>query len=89
MKNIFIKVPTPITPGVTSLTPVTITTATTAVAGQSSVQCYDCSGPNCGKEGSTLSMNCPSCMIYRNPDDQSKKLNKSLFFVVKTFFSNI
>ena len=37
-------------------------------------QCYDCSGPQCGKDGSSLSGNCPSCMAYRDPNDQSKNL---------------
>ena len=34
--------------------------------------CYDCSGPGCGNEGSSTSPNCPSCMVYRNPNDPSK-----------------
>jgi hypothetical protein len=51
-------------------TPSTMVTATTTQ--QTSSQCYDCSGPDCGKEGSTLSMSCPTCMVHRNADDQSK-----------------
>ncbi|CAF0984774.1 unnamed protein product [Didymodactylos carnosus] len=49
----------------------TITTATTTV--QTSLACYDCSGFNeqCGTE-STLISNCRSCMVYRNPVDQTK-----------------
>jgi hypothetical protein len=53
-------------------TPSTMVTATTTQ--QTSSQCYDCSGPDCGKEGSTLSMSCPTCMVYRNANDQSKIL---------------
>lgn len=48
------------------------TIASTTV--QTAFQCYDCSGPECGKEGSPVSANCPSCIAYRNPDDKSKRL---------------
>jgi hypothetical protein len=65
--------PSIITP-VPSLTTRTTTTMTTATTQKTSSQCYDCSGPDCGKEGSPLSMSCPSCMVYRNPNDQSKTL---------------
>ncbi len=54
----------------------TTTTITTTTTQQTSFQCYDCSGPDCGKEGSTISTNCTTCMAYRNPDDQSKTLEK-------------
>ncbi len=50
------------------------TIATTTV--QTSFRCYDCSGPDCGKEGSSVSTSCPSCIAYRNPDDRSKRLEK-------------
>ncbi|CAF4737639.1 unnamed protein product, partial [Rotaria sp. Silwood2] len=46
------------------------TTTTTTTAPKTSFQCYDCSGPSCGREGSSISNNCPSCMVYRNPNDQ-------------------
>jgi hypothetical protein len=55
-----------------STTYTSMTTTTTAATQQTSSQCYDCSGPDCGKEGSTLSMGCPTCMVHRNADDQSK-----------------
>ncbi|CAF3072634.1 unnamed protein product [Rotaria sp. Silwood2] len=45
---------------------------TTTISVQSTFQCYDCSGPGCGLEGSPLFANCPTCMIYRNPDDQTR-----------------
>jgi hypothetical protein len=57
----------------TGVTTLSSTQTTTTVSVQSSVQCYDCSGSDCGKEGSNLAMNCPTCMVYRNPADQSKK----------------
>lgn len=47
-----------------------MTTITTTV--QTISQCYDCSGPQCGTEGSSVSANCPSCMAYRDPYDQSR-----------------
>lgn len=58
----------------------TIVTSTTLIAASTTVtttlqtisQCYDCSGPQCGKEGSFTSGNCPSCMAYRDPNDQSE-----------------
>lgn len=53
------------------LTSTTTTTVTTTPA-KTIFQCYECSGPNCGKEGSPMSTNCPMCMVYRNPNDQSK-----------------
>jgi len=56
----------------TTTTMTTMTTSTTTAFRQTSSQCYDCSGPDCGKEASTLSMHCPMCMVYRNPDDQTK-----------------
>jgi len=51
----------------------TITTTTTASTSSlpTSSQCYECSGEGCGKEGSATANNCPSCMVYRNPNDQS------------------
>jgi hypothetical protein len=49
---------------------------TAATTQQTSSQCYDCSGPDCGKEGSSVSTSCPSCMAYRNSNDQSKRLAK-------------
>jgi hypothetical protein len=49
---------------------------TAATTQQTSFRCYDCSGPDCGKEGSSVSTNCPSCIAYRNPDDRSKRLEK-------------
>jgi hypothetical protein len=52
------------------------TSSTSSTTQQTSFQCYECSGPDCGKDGSSVSTNCPSCMVYRNPDDQSKKLEK-------------
>lgn len=48
-----------------------VTTPTTTQ--QTVSRCYECSGPECGKPGSYVSANCPSCMVYRNPDDQSKR----------------
>ena len=63
------------TSATTTTTSVRTTTTTTE---QSSSQCFDCSGPDCGKEGSQMSMNCPKCMVHRNPDDQSKLRIKSL-----------
>ncbi|CAF0733852.1 unnamed protein product [Adineta ricciae] len=58
------------------MTPMSTTTTlmrtTTTKTEQPSSQCFDCSGPDCGKEGSQMSMNCPKCMVYRNPDDQTK-----------------
>lgn len=62
---------------ITSLTTPTPTMTTTTATGQSSLQCYDCSGMNCGQDGSTVATNCPMCMVYRNPDDQSRNLKKS------------
>jgi hypothetical protein len=59
---------------------ITTTIMTTTTAVQSSLQCYDCSGPDCGKEGSTVTTNCPTCMLYRNPDEQSKKLDKYISY---------
>ncbi|CAF3753035.1 unnamed protein product [Rotaria magnacalcarata] len=50
---------------------VSSSTSTTTITVQSSFQCYDCSGPDCGKEGSALLMNCPTCMLYQNPNDQT------------------
>jgi len=50
----------------------TATMTTTTATQQTSSQCYDCSGPDCGREGSNVVMNCPTCMVYRNPTDQSK-----------------
>ena len=47
------------------------TVPTTTVTRPLPVPCYDCSGPACGKDGSAVSTQCPSCMMYRNPDDQS------------------
>ncbi|CAF0875207.1 unnamed protein product [Rotaria sordida] len=52
----------------TTLTTTSTTTVTTTI--QTSFECYECSGPNCGREGSSVSANCPSCMVYRNPHDQ-------------------
>ena len=55
---------------------ITTTTATTTIATtteQISSQCYECSGPECGREGSSMS-SCPKCIVYRNPNDQSKIL---------------
>jgi len=50
----------------------TTTIPTTTVSVEKTIfQCYECSGPECGKEGSGISTNCPSCMVYRNPSDQS------------------
>ena len=48
------------------------TTTSTTVPRPTSLQCYDCSGVSCGREGSPVAMNCPTCMVYRNPADQSK-----------------
>ncbi len=59
---------------------ITKTVMTTSTAAQSSLQCYDCSGPDCGKEGSAITTNCPTCMLYRNPDEQSKKLDKYISY---------
>lgn len=56
----------------TKMTSFSSTLITTTVTRQGTFQCYDCSGPDCGQDGSALSMNCPMCMVYRNPDDQSK-----------------
>ncbi|CAF3841311.1 unnamed protein product [Rotaria sordida] len=53
----------------TTLTTTSTTTVTTTI--QTSFECYECSGPNCGREGSSVSANCPSCMVYRNPHDQT------------------
>jgi len=69
MKKYFILVSSSTTTRVTSLSS---TQTTTSV-----FQCYDCSGSDCGREGSTLSINCSTCMVYRNPNDQSKKIRKS------------
>ncbi len=56
-----------------STSPITQGSTTTAsTTQQTSFQCYDCSGPQCGKQGSSVSTNCPSCIVYRNPDDKSK-----------------
>jgi len=70
MKKYFILVSSSTTTRVTSLSS---TQTTTPIL----FQCYDCSGSDCGREGSTLSINCPTCMVYRNPNDQSKKIRKS------------
>ncbi|CAF3657761.1 unnamed protein product [Rotaria sp. Silwood1] len=56
---------TPVPTWPTSLSPI----QTTTISVQSSFQCYVCSGSGCGLDGSPLSENCPSCMVYRNPDD--------------------
>ena len=61
---------------ITSLPSPPTTIATTTATGQSSLQCYDCSGTNCGRDGSPVATNCPMCMVYRNPNDQSKYLKK-------------
>ncbi|CAF3380076.1 unnamed protein product [Rotaria socialis] len=51
---------------------VSSSSSTTTITVQSSFQCYDCSGPDCGKEGSVfLLMNCPTCILYQNPNDQT------------------
>jgi hypothetical protein len=52
----------------------TITMPMTTTSKKTSFQCFDCSGTNCGNQDSTVSMNCPSCMIYRSPDDSSTNL---------------
>lgn len=59
-----------------STTPIVPTTTVQTIS-----QCYDCSGPECGKPGSSVTTNCPSCMVYRNPNDQSKneRITKNLF----------
>jgi hypothetical protein len=65
---------TPIrTTGMTTTTTATtaVTTTTAATTEPSSSKCYDCSGSDCGREGSSMS-NCPKCIVYRNPTDQSK-----------------
>ncbi|CAF4231837.1 unnamed protein product [Adineta steineri] len=62
---------TVLTGGIISTSTTTHPTSTTSTQ-TSSFQCYDCSGSDCGREGSTLSTNCPTCMVYRNPDDQTK-----------------
>jgi hypothetical protein len=56
----------------TMVTTATMTIGMSTTTQQTSFQCYDCSGSDCGREGSTLSMSCPTCMVYRNPTDQSK-----------------
>ncbi|CAF4082736.1 unnamed protein product [Rotaria sp. Silwood2] len=63
---------TTMTTTITTMTTTTTisTTTTTTTAPKTSFQCYDCSGPSCGREGSSISNNCPSCMVYRNPNDQ-------------------
>jgi hypothetical protein len=47
------------------------TTTNVVTTEPSSSKCYDCSGSDCGREGSSMS-NCPKCIVYRNPTDQSK-----------------
>ncbi|CAF3448203.1 unnamed protein product [Rotaria sp. Silwood1] len=56
-------------PVTTTETTTSTTTVTTTI--QTSFQCYECSGPECGKGSSAVSSNCPSCMVYRNPYDQT------------------
>ena len=62
-----------------------MTTSTAMATEQTSSQCYDCSGPDCGREGSSMS-NCPKCMVYRNPDDQSKisRMFVKFFYILYT-----
>jgi hypothetical protein len=62
---------TPIRTTTTTTATTAITTTTTATTEPSSSKCYDCSGSDCGREGSSMS-NCPKCIVYRNPTDQSK-----------------
>ncbi|CAF5164450.1 unnamed protein product, partial [Rotaria sp. Silwood1] len=59
-----------LSPPVTTTTTTTITTTTTAPP-KTAFECYECSGPECGKGSSAVSNNCPSCMVYRNPNDQT------------------
>ncbi len=56
---------------ISTITTTAITTTTAAATEPSSSKCYDCSGSDCGREGSSMS-NCPKCIVYRNPTDQSK-----------------
>ncbi|CAM2705009.1 unnamed protein product [Rotaria socialis] len=55
----------------TTITTTTIGITTTTTAEKTSFQCYDCSGQECGRDGSSVSSNCPRCMVYRNPNDQT------------------
>ncbi|CAF0885287.1 unnamed protein product [Adineta steineri] len=62
---------TTMTTTIARTTMMTTTTTTAVTTEQPSSQCYDCSGSDCGKEGSSMSMHCPKCMVYRNPTDQT------------------
>jgi len=67
----------------TTATVITVTTVTTTVVTpKRPIQCYECSGPECGKEGSGTSNNCPSCMVYRNPTDQSKSFYSIILYLL-------
>ena len=67
-------VTTPATMTTTQMTTATSSSTITmpTTTRQTSFQCYQCSGPDCGKDRSTISGSCPSCMAYRNANDQSK-----------------
>ncbi|CAF3887059.1 unnamed protein product, partial [Rotaria magnacalcarata] len=61
-----------LTPPVTTTTERTTTTTTISTTPAKTIfQCYECSGPSCGRGDSPISTNCPSCMVYRNPNDQT------------------
>lgn len=58
---------TPI-PATFSSTQTTVTTTTITTTIQSSFSCYECLGLN-EQQCTTTTLNCPTCMVYRNDND--------------------